>query len=47
MTLDSSGNAVFAGSVTAKDITVSKDGNFSNIIFPAQSSDPGYIKTRG
>ena len=44
MTLDSSGNAVFAGSVTAKDITVSKNGNFSNIIFPAQSSDPGYIK---
>lgn len=44
MTLDSSGNAVFTGSVTAKDITVSKNGNFSSIIFPAQANDPGFIK---
>lgn len=44
MTLDSSGNAVFTGRVTAKDITVSKNGNYSNIIFPAQKNDPGFIK---
>ena len=44
MTLDSSGNAVFTGSVTAKEITVSKNGYYSSIIFPAQTNDPGYIK---